>query len=151
MENARANDYSAAVFGPKACFSSTALVHNLRVLPHRDLGDDGKGFVAMTPFGHFTGGDLILGCEGNMQRLRYEPNDLILFRSAVVQHAIGRFEGTRTALVFFTHQADLDYQWRESSDGEDLEESHLAHQQEMDRMRALPQKQPARRLSFSGL
>jgi hypothetical protein len=112
MRLARSKHWSLSALGPDARFFGMALVHNLRVLPHRDSGDDPLGFVAMTPLGKFTGGDLVLGYEGGrMHRLEYQPGDVILFRSAIIQHAIGSFEGDRTALVLFSHKDVLESDW----------------------------------------
>jgi hypothetical protein len=111
MDLARSKDSSISMLGPHGCFFGMALVHNLRVLPHVDSGDDKQGFVAMTPIGNFTGGELLLGTHGEMFKLNYKPGDIILFRSAILRHAVAKFEGNRTALVLFSHQDVMDHDW----------------------------------------
>ncbi|GAA5824216.1 hypothetical protein JCM5353_000353 [Sporobolomyces roseus] len=82
-------------------FCTVALIVNARVSPHRDKRDSPHGFAAMTVFGEFEGGDLYLP-RFNI-RLRYSPGDIVLSKSALLEHAILPFEGNRYALVGFTH------------------------------------------------
>jgi hypothetical protein len=88
-----------------AVFLGLAVVYNLRVLPHRDSSDDPEGFVAMTNIGRYTGGQLIVGTEDTAFKLDYKPGDFVLFNSTLLKHAVTPFEGTRAALVFFSHRS----------------------------------------------
>jgi hypothetical protein len=53
----------------------------------------------------FSGSDL--GLPDFMLSMVYNPGDLCLFRSAIIEHAVAPFTGDRTAIVLFTHQLDL--------------------------------------------
>lgn len=87
----------------RCCFMSTAILINQNVLPHRDGVDMVNGWVAMTVFGSFTGGYLCLP-DLNI-KVPYQPGDVILFRSALLEHYITQFEGTRYSVVFFTKES----------------------------------------------
>ncbi|GAA5983793.1 hypothetical protein JCM5350_002398 [Sporobolomyces pararoseus] len=82
-------------------FSTMALVINARVGPHRDGRDSVHGLAAMTVFGEFEGGDLYL--PRHQIRIRYNPGDVILFKSNLLEHMVLPFKGNRYAVVLFTH------------------------------------------------
>jgi hypothetical protein len=88
----------------------------------------------MTRVGDLRGGDLIIGCDGHMSKMDYQPDDLILFRSCLLRHAIAKINGTRTAIVLFSHQADIDYKWPEVQEPA-YEKEHDLHQVRMERYR----------------
>jgi alpha-ketoglutarate-dependent taurine dioxygenase len=85
-------------------FLGMALLQNLRVLLHTDNADDKHGFVIMTPFGKFTGGHLLVGSWSIQYRMEYQPGDVVIFNSGILPHAITPFEGTRQAVVLFSHE-----------------------------------------------
>ncbi|KAH8084623.1 hypothetical protein HD553DRAFT_342113 [Filobasidium floriforme] len=89
------------IFGP-TLFLGMAVLHNVRVQRHLDPGDDKLGLVAMTNWGNYDGGDLILHIMGRPYRLRYRAGDMITFRSAIVMHEIMPFQGERSAVVLFS-------------------------------------------------
>ena len=84
----------------RCCFLSTAILINQHVLPHRDGGDMVNGWVAMTVFGDFEGGYLCLPDLNS--RIPFQPGDVVIFRSALLEHYVTRFKGQRYSCVFFT-------------------------------------------------
>ena len=84
----------------RCCFLSMAVLVNQQVLPHRDGGDVEDGWVIMTVFGDFEGGYLCLPDLG--VRVPFQPNDVVIFRSALLEHYITAFKGQRYSAVFFT-------------------------------------------------
>jgi hypothetical protein len=89
------------VFGP-TLFLGMAVLHNVQVKRHLDPGDNKLGLVAMTNWGDYEGGDLILHIMGRPYRLSYRHGDMITFRSAIVMHEIMPFTGSRSAVVLFS-------------------------------------------------
>lgn len=84
----------------RACFLGTAVLRNFQVRPHKDSRDPRDGWVGMTCFGDFQGGELVvpeLGCK-----FQYQEGDVVFFRSAVLKHFVTAFEGERSAFVWFT-------------------------------------------------
>ena len=86
----------------RACFQGLAVVRNLACDPHKDKSDKKDGYVAMMCFGDFSGGELVVTELG--MRFAFQPGDVVLFRSAVLEHYITEFQGSRTSTVFFCHQ-----------------------------------------------
>src|SRR5690606_27430627 len=68
----------------RACFEGLAVVRNMAVEPHRDSKDMVDGYAAMMPWGKFEGSYLVLPELGI--KLDFRPGDVILFRSAVLEH-----------------------------------------------------------------
>ena len=85
----------------RACFQGLVVVRNLAAQPHKDGSDYKKGWVAMCCFGDFTGGELVIPVLG--MKFRFQPGDVIFFRSTLLEHYVLPFIGDRTSLVFFTH------------------------------------------------
>lgn len=86
----------------RACFQGLAVVHNLAVEPHKDNSDCKNGWVAMCCWGEFEGGELVLPTL--KLALKFQPGDVVFFRSALLYHYLMPFVGHRTSFVFFTHQ-----------------------------------------------
>lgn len=84
----------------RSCFHCLAVLVNAQVGPHKDSGDVREGWVAMACFGDFKGGELCLPALG--YKVPFQPGDVVLFRSAVLEHWIEPFNGTRYSCVFFT-------------------------------------------------
>lgn len=104
----------------RGCFHCLALLVNTQVGPHKDGNDVKDGWVAMACFGDFEGGELCLpgiGCK-----IPFQPGDVVLFRSAVLEHWVAPFQGTRYSCVFFTKQST----WApfDDDDFHDAEDSH---------------------------
>ena len=97
-------------FSSKMAFLGLALLQNLRVLLHTDNADDKHGFVIMTPFGKFIGGHLLLGSWTIQYKMEYQPGDLVIFNSGILPHAITPYEGTRQAVVLFSHEGVFDFE-----------------------------------------
>jgi hypothetical protein len=91
-------------YSSKMAFLGLALLQNLRILLHTDNADDKHGFVIMTPFGKFTGGHLLVGSWSIQYKMEYQPGDVVIFNSGILPHAITPFEGTRQAVVLFSHE-----------------------------------------------
>lgn len=85
----------------RACFQGLVVIKNLAALPHKDSSDYKTGWVAMCCFGGFTGGELVIPVLKMV--FKFQPGDVIFFRSALLEHYVLPFEGDRTSLVFFTH------------------------------------------------
>ena len=85
----------------RACFQGLVVIRNLAAQPHRDKSDYKKGWVAMCCFGNFTGGELVIPML--KMKFKFQPGDVIFFRSTVLEHYVLPFVGDRTSLVFFTH------------------------------------------------
>jgi hypothetical protein len=65
----------------------------------------GSGWVAMTSFGNWTGGDLVLPeCK---RRVEFNPSDVCFFRADLVTTSFLPFEGQMTTLVFHTPERHL--------------------------------------------
>jgi hypothetical protein len=86
----------------RTCFHCIAVLVNAQVGPHKDSNDVLRGWVAMACFGDFKGGELCLPSLG--YRIPFQPGDVVLFRSAVLEHWVAPFKGTRYSCVFFTKQ-----------------------------------------------
>ena len=84
----------------RACFEGLVLIRNLAAHAHKDSSDYKKGWVAMCCFGDFTGGELVILPLKMM--FKFEPGDVIFFRSTLIEHYVLPFTGDRTSLVFFT-------------------------------------------------
>jgi hypothetical protein len=82
------------------CFLNMAVLENLQTGPHKDVGDKTDGIVVMFCVGKFTGGRLVL--PGLGIQIDYKPGDVILFRSALLEHFIAPWEGHRRAVVMFS-------------------------------------------------
>jgi hypothetical protein len=87
----------------RSCFLCLGLLVNTRVSPHKDSNDVKDGWVAMACFGDFDGGELCLPALNC--KVPFQPGDVVLFRSAVLEHWILPFGGTRYSCVFFTKQS----------------------------------------------
>ena len=61
----------------------------------------------MTVFGEFEGGYLCLPDLG--VRVPFQPGDVVIFRSALLEHYITSFKGQRYSLVFFTKESVIKY------------------------------------------
>jgi hypothetical protein len=96
-------------FSSKMAFLGLALLQNLRVLLHTDNTNDKHGFAIMTPFGKFTGRHLLLGSWTIQYRLEYQPGNLVIFNSGILPHTITPFEGTRQAVILFSHKGVFDF------------------------------------------
>lgn len=92
----------------RACFHGLALLRNVQVASHKDMSGAPMGWVAITCLGDFSGGNLVFPDLGI--KLDFKPGDVIFFRSRLLEHFVGSFEGERSSLVFFTHQDVLDYE-----------------------------------------
>ncbi|GAA5913612.1 hypothetical protein JCM5296_001253 [Sporobolomyces johnsonii] len=73
-------------------FSTILILINGRVSPRRDVQDALHGFLCMSAFGTYNGGDLFL--PALKIRLRYSPSNIILFKAALIQHCMLPFKGT---------------------------------------------------------
>ncbi|ELR07922.1 hypothetical protein GMDG_08570 [Pseudogymnoascus destructans 20631-21] len=91
-------------FSNRSCWHCLAILINAQVGPHKDNHDVLDGWVAMACFGEFEGGELCLPALG--YKIPFQPGDVVLFRSAVLEHWIAPFEGTRYSCVFFTKQSN---------------------------------------------
>lgn len=87
----------------RSCFHCLAVLVNAQVGPHKDSNDVKEGWVVMACFGEFEGGELCL--PGLGYNVPFQPGDVVLFRSAVLEHWVAPFEGTRYSCVFFTKQS----------------------------------------------
>ena len=85
----------------RACFQGLVVIRNLAAQPHKDNSDYKQGWVAMCCFGNFTGGELVI--PALKMTFKFEPGDVIFFRSTLLEHYVLPFTGDRTLLVFFTH------------------------------------------------
>lgn len=65
------------------------------------------GYAAMMPWGRFSGGALVLPELGI--KIPYKPGDVLLIRSALLEHYLTDFDGERTSTIFFLHK-DVDHQ-----------------------------------------
>jgi hypothetical protein len=83
------------------CWLGLAVLRNLQVFNHKDKGDVRDGWVGMTCFGDFTGGELCL--PQLSLKLDFKPGDVILFRSSVLEHWVNECNGPRSSFVFFSH------------------------------------------------
>lgn len=90
-------------FAQNHSFLGVALNRNLEVANHRDSGDVPDGYVGMMCCGRFTGGELSLPDFGF--RCQFLPGDVVLFRSALLQHFVQAAVGQRSSLVFFSHSS----------------------------------------------
>lgn len=86
----------------RACFQGLALIRNLAAEPHKDKSDFKDGWVVMACFGNFTGGQLII--PHLELRIPFQPGDVVVFRSTLLEHYILPYEGERSSIVFFSHQ-----------------------------------------------
>lgn len=94
---------------PRMTFLGLAIPFQVRVLPHKDNADDKQGWVAMTNLGDFQDGDLVVGSDGTAFRFEYQPGQFVLMKSALLRHGVMPFEGTRRALVLFSHEKVFAY------------------------------------------
>ena len=85
----------------RACFQGLVVIGNLAAHPHKDSSHYKKGWVAMCCLGDFTGGELVKPPLKMM--FKFQPEDVIFFRSTLLSHYVLPFTGDRTSLVFFTH------------------------------------------------
>ncbi|GJN88856.1 hypothetical protein Rhopal_001827-T1 [Rhodotorula paludigena] len=86
-------------------WSGLALLWNQTVDAHRDGQDAKFGWLAETVAGRFSGGEMFLPQLGIVIPL--QPGDLLLIRSALLEHCVLPFEGERYAVVAFRHQSTL--------------------------------------------
>lgn len=88
----------------------TAVLYNARVRSHKDTKDVRGGYTAMTCFGPFDGGELVLpqlGENGKALKIEYQPGQIICFASSAIEHGIAPVTGERASVVFFTHNDTL--------------------------------------------
>jgi hypothetical protein len=93
----------------RTTFLGLAIPFQVRVLPHKDNADDKEGWVAMSNFGAYSGGDLVCGSDATPFRFEYKPGQFVLMKSALLRHGVMPFDGTRRALVLFSHEAVFAY------------------------------------------
>lgn len=86
----------------RACFQGLVVVHNLAVEPHKDHSDSKTGWVAMCCWGEFIGGELVIPTL--KLSLKFQPGDVIFFRSTLLYHYLMPFVGQRTSFVFLSHE-----------------------------------------------
>ncbi|KAI5842218.1 hypothetical protein DFP73DRAFT_608522 [Morchella snyderi] len=79
-------------------FHGLALLRNMRVRPHRDGGDRKLGFTMTICAGDFTDGYLVL--PSLKIKLDFKPGDVIMFKSALLEHYMTKFEGDRTCFNY---------------------------------------------------
>lgn len=92
----------------RACSQGLVVIRNLAAQPHEDSSDYKKGWVAMCCFlGDFTGGELVIPALKMM--FKFQPRDVIFFRSTLLEHYVLPFTGDRTSLLFFTHHNVIFY------------------------------------------
>ncbi|KAI9780308.1 MAG: hypothetical protein M1816_003118 [Peltula sp. TS41687] len=84
----------------RACFMGLALIRNMQAGPHKDSRDTQDGWVGMTCLGDFKGGELVVPALG--YKLQHQAGDVVFFRSAVLEHYVADFEGSRTSMVWYT-------------------------------------------------
>lgn len=90
----------------RGCFHALSLLVNAEVSPYRDSSHLKNGWAAMACFGDFEGGEL---CFPELKcKIPFLPGDVVLFRSAVLEHWVAPFEGTRYSCLFFTQQSSWD-------------------------------------------
>jgi hypothetical protein len=81
-------------------FTGKAILVNKRTLLHRDLNDVKHGLAIMCVYGKFIGGEFCLPDLGI--KVRYQPGDLIVFRSYMLNHFIASWSGDfRYTTVYF--------------------------------------------------
>ncbi|KAH8916708.1 hypothetical protein BT69DRAFT_1388710, partial [Atractiella rhizophila] len=69
------------------------------------IANRAHGLDLMTPVGSFRGGKLYLDFgKEDTYVVEYKPGDIVILKGAVVVHWIGRFEGERYGLVWFSHE-----------------------------------------------
>jgi hypothetical protein len=83
-----------------------AVLHGAKVGIHKDKGDVKDGWVAMICCGEFEGGDLCI--PGLGLKLQHRPEDVVFLRSSLLEHFVSDFDGSRTSLVFFSHENLID-------------------------------------------
>jgi hypothetical protein len=78
-----------------------------RVRNHRDWSDVFCGLSAMTPLGHFVGGDLVFPQLG--VRLVYSSGTLVMCATQAIEHYITAWHGIRIGTVHCSHEARVLY------------------------------------------
>ena len=87
--------------GANGCQSSQALIINMAVGPHKDRGDVKDGWVATCCWGDFEGALAVF--PDLFAKFKQEPGDILLARTAVLEHWITAItKGFRASQVWFT-------------------------------------------------
>ncbi|KAL1847224.1 hypothetical protein Daus18300_014018 [Diaporthe australafricana] len=84
-------------------FAMRALLINLMTNEHKDSGDWQCGLAALTAFGSFEGGDLLLGDLG--LQIEAPPGCVQLIRGRELRHSISKYSGRRFVVVHTNHEA----------------------------------------------
>lgn len=83
----------------RACFRGVVLVRNVVGEPNREKSGDKDEWAALCCWGNFTGGDLVI--PALKQRFDFRPGDVVILRSALLEHYVLPFEGERSSIMFF--------------------------------------------------
>jgi hypothetical protein len=90
-------------------WTSRAFLFNVQTGPHQDVKDDPSSYAAITTFGEFTGGDLVIPQLGGGLKFRLQPRDVIFIKGRLV-HFVSPWEpkgekGRRFSVVHFNHES----------------------------------------------
>lgn len=98
------------VQSPSSVWCSMVLITNLNVNPHGDHTDRKDGWVLVQCFGNFDeeGGQTV--CSGLGLIFNMCPGDIILMRSAILEHYVRPWlTGKRVSCVYWTHAGMFEY------------------------------------------
>ena len=93
-------------------WSCRAFLFNVKTDGHRDIRDDQIGYAAITAFGSFTGGELVVPELGI--RFPLQPGDVVFLKGQLFLHFVTPWEpkgkeGGRFSIVHFNHQSVVDW------------------------------------------
>lgn len=92
-------------FGPDGhdqLFTSTVLLANLGIQPHRDAGDWDQGWAWIVVLGEFTGGDFAI--TELKRRIPFPHGAVLGLRGGALEHWTTKWEGQRRYSLVFTFQ-----------------------------------------------
>ncbi|TAQ85574.1 hypothetical protein B7494_g6120 [Chlorociboria aeruginascens] len=95
-------------YSPLQCHTAMARVINKSVVNHKDRGDSRRSMAMWTCFGSFGGADICLASLGETgEKVSFLPDDGIMMRACVIEHAVTPIVGQRGSWVFFSHTKDM--------------------------------------------
>ena len=94
----------ANIYNKASAWLSMVIITNMTVDPHRDLGDKLDGWVLTQTLGDWRQGQGLVVCPDIGMKFDQRSGDLLLLRSALLEHWVTPWvNGHRQSVVFWTH------------------------------------------------